>query len=193
MILKDFVTKFDWIEIKPRFLALYPDCISSIDNFKRSYFELKTLNPEENLEQMIIHIQLVDNGIDRYHDVSGFQPNHSQTYGLEFEKWEKWLGMGFTIDTIRNYTPIDILIHCLWEMTFFGYDQETIAKERAEIENQSVENREYISIQLNNGLKIKVPADFDEEARKMVVEHFEKMSKKQLQDMKTLIEKEENF
>jgi hypothetical protein len=37
-------------------------------------------------------------------------------------------------ETLSRYTEVDIIGHCLWEMTFFGYSQEDIKKTVEELE-----------------------------------------------------------
>ncbi|MFX1254338.1 MAG: DUF6557 family protein [Promethearchaeota archaeon] len=45
-------------------------------------------------------------------------------------RWEEWLGLEIHPDTLNNFDFIDIIVHCLWEMTFHGYNQFQIQKER---------------------------------------------------------------
>lgn len=43
------------------------------------------------------------------------------TQGIEFVDWSEWLGMEIDPETQKNFTDLDIVCHCLWEMTFFGF------------------------------------------------------------------------
>ncbi len=36
--------------------------------------------------------------------------------------------------TCSRYTATEILAHCVWEMSFFGFDEETIREKWGEIE-----------------------------------------------------------
>ena len=47
--------------------------------------------------------------------------------------WAEWLGMEIDPDTLTRYTEPDIIAHCLWEMTFFGYTLEDIRQTWDEI------------------------------------------------------------
>ncbi|TAM48214.1 MAG: hypothetical protein EPN55_00570 [Gammaproteobacteria bacterium] len=38
--------------------------------------------------------------------------------------------------TLRDYTPAQIMAHCLWEMTFHGFEQSEIQAERDEIKRR---------------------------------------------------------
>ncbi|MDP3643097.1 MAG: hypothetical protein Q8S54_07895 [Bacteroidota bacterium] len=37
---------------------------------------------------------------------------------------------------IKDFTELELISHCLYEMTFFGFDQEKIQKEMDEIEKE---------------------------------------------------------
>ena len=43
--------------------------------------------------------------------------------GLE---WEKWLGLKVAPDTLEGFSKVEIVAHCIWEMTFLGLTQEDI-------------------------------------------------------------------
>jgi len=36
-------------------------------------------------------------------------------------------------ETLQQLDEVDILVHCLWEMTFCGFEQETIQQEYKQI------------------------------------------------------------
>jgi hypothetical protein len=72
--------------------------------------------------------------------------NEETTWGIEFTPWNEWLGMEIDSETINTFSKEEIVMHCLWEMTFCGYEQEEIQekitdlKERVkEIESMSEE------------------------------------------------------
>lgn len=39
--------------------------------------------------------------------------------------------------SISNYPETDIIAHCLWEMTFYGYTQEAIKKQSAQLKEKA--------------------------------------------------------
>lgn len=72
--------------------------------------------------------------ISLYVDVSGrkLKPETnsiSDSYAIEFVKWEKWLGMDLAPETLDNFSELEIIAHCLFEMTFCGYEQEEIQEQ----------------------------------------------------------------
>ncbi len=62
--------------------------------------------------------------------------NREVSYGLEFTDWAEWLDMEIEPETLSRYAEVDIIGHCLWEMTFFGYSQEDIEKAVEELERE---------------------------------------------------------
>ena len=119
--------------LEKRFWELYGDyCDSekSIKDFEKVFLNLKSLKAQEpDIDNMLLIIKLIEEEneeIPDWHDVSGFVEKENMLYSLGDTRWEEWLGMKIYPDTMKNYDPIDIIIHCLWEMTFYGYTQEII-------------------------------------------------------------------
>lgn len=65
--------------------------------------------------------------------------NSETSFALDLVPWEEWLGMELDPSAFDAYSAPDIVAHCLWEMTFFGFDKETIRKQRDEIEGRARE------------------------------------------------------
>ena len=57
-------------------------------------------------------------------------------FALDFEPWNEWLGMEIEADTLEKYLASEIAAHCLQEMTFFGFDEDDIGAERAELDRR---------------------------------------------------------
>ena len=47
-------------------------------------------------------------------------------YSLTATPWSFWLGMGVDEDTLKDMSVEDIMVNCIYEMTWWGYDEETI-------------------------------------------------------------------
>ena len=59
--------------------------------------------------------------------------NSEVEYAIELSDWEEWLGMEIDGETAQNYSTSEIAAHCLWEMTFFGYDKTAVQEQRDEL------------------------------------------------------------
>jgi len=42
-------------------------------------------------------------------------------------------------ESLSKYSELDIIGHCLWEMTFYGFTQEKIKKQLAQLEKEAEE------------------------------------------------------
>lgn len=54
------------------------------------------------------------------------QGNEETAFAIELTDWAEWLGMAIDPDTVARLPELEIIGHCLWEMTFYGFTQERI-------------------------------------------------------------------
>ena len=128
----ELVYKYKWDEICSVLISLYPNDQKNISGFKMVFEQLQTLMPAETNMRIILKEVFDEFENERYTCVSGVDGtlkkeenpeifkddkigNQEVSYGIEFTDWEEWLGT-------------DIIAHCLWEMSFYGYTQEAIKK-----------------------------------------------------------------
>jgi hypothetical protein len=57
-------------------------------------------------------------------------------YAIELEPWSAWLGMKIDPDTLAKYSESEIVAHCLWEMTCFGFEETAIGAQRDELQRR---------------------------------------------------------
>jgi hypothetical protein len=57
----------------------------------------------------------------------------SADFSLSFQRWEEWLASEIDGTTRAGFTGPEILAHCIWDMTFHGFEQVTIQEELAEL------------------------------------------------------------
>lgn len=111
---------------------------NSVDNFKNLYEKFVTFTPTENKKNMFIYINVYkDDGKDDYFCPETFDENDTELYFDVCGKDDEWCGyslvansfgdwLGFYIDdnTLAKLSYSSIISHCLWEMTFFGFEQK---------------------------------------------------------------------
>jgi len=179
MLFKDIVDKFDWGSIEKRFFEIYPDMNHNgekFDNVLKTLKELPLETAEENITLLIVHIaeDYTKQPVD-YNEVTGFNIEDEQHFGMSFMSWQKWLGMDVHQQTLANYDLEEILIYSLWEMTYYGFTQDDILKEREGSENED----EFKKITLSNGLEINIPLvmfEGEEEALNVFIDKLEQFS-----------------
>ena len=109
----------------------YKSSENGVDGYRELMDELLGKKPVFSKYQ--ISIEHVNTGDEEYEHVSGVIPGDEQAYGIEFNSREEWLGMHLTEDTLKNYSNEDIIAHCLWEMTFFGFTDSEVQKKKDEL------------------------------------------------------------
>ena len=143
MKFKELLSKYRWDDIQTALVRLYPDQAESLEGCKQVFETLQTTRPVETKMRISIENVLDEYTGEYYAVVSGkdgtlkkdsnpeiFKDdevgNQEVTYGIEFTDWAEWLGMEIDPETLSSYSEVDIIGHCLWEMTFFGYSQQAI-------------------------------------------------------------------
>lgn len=139
MKFNDLIKSHHWLSVELTILNLYPDQKEIIDEYKKVFESLQIMQPV-NYEMLIVLTEYEcdsddeTNARSRYVDVSGRKlkaesNSITESFAIEFAKWENWLGMKLAPETIDNFNKLEIIAHCLFEMTFCGYEQEEIQKQ----------------------------------------------------------------
>ncbi|MDE5418483.1 hypothetical protein L3049_10725 [Labilibaculum sp. DW002] len=138
MKLKDLILKYKWDEIRTVLYNLYSDTDRNIEGYKlvfeklkvigfqASKFEILVQNIEDNGEKYV-HV----NALDLSDKCSGDSPT---TYSLMFTPWNEWAGMSINSESLLSFSEVDLIAHCLWEMTYCGFDEEEISKLNKELD-----------------------------------------------------------
>lgn len=132
-----------WLSIELTIIGLYPDQKKNIEEYRRVFESLQLTEPVNDEMLIVLTEYDCDTDDDRqlkstYVDVSGrklnTEPNSiTESYAIEFVKWENWLGMTLAPETLENFSELEIITHCLYELTFCGYEQEEIQEQFASI------------------------------------------------------------
>ena len=149
MILKKVIESNNWLSVEMTFIKLYPNQIELINDYRNVFEKLQYLKAETN-DMLIVLTEYLEDFEENsdventYVDVSGRklvieENSFSNSYAIEFVKWEKWLGMELAPETLENFNELEIISHCLFEMTFFGYEEEEI-QEQFESINDKIED-----------------------------------------------------
>jgi len=145
MKFRELVDKYVWDDVWPVLLQLYPNEEKSLDGYRQVYETLRALSPADTKLRICIETVTDDFDGETYEDVSGKdgttrretapetewdgeQGNGEASFGIEFTDWAEWLGMEIDPETVARYSELEIIGHCLWEMTFFGFSEEKIRK-----------------------------------------------------------------
>lgn len=101
--------------------------------------QLRKLPPDSAASDFELHIDLtssIEPNEPSYWDVCCTKQNDPERYGLDLSRWEEWLAVDVTQSLQDAMPAAEIVAHCIWEMTFYGFTQERIAETRAELDRR---------------------------------------------------------
>jgi hypothetical protein len=132
-----------WTDVKHKLLEKYPD--SDASAYERAYLNLRSLEVQENPMRIQLEwVEALEAGDAPYIDVNGYDGSlhrdredfsmysaeakasmgdQEVRFALDLTPWEEWLGMSIAPETLEGFQPAEIAAHCLWEMTWHGFDQ----------------------------------------------------------------------
>jgi hypothetical protein len=131
MTLNDLIKSNTWATIAPKFLESYPEAEKDLQAYKTVFEKLRTMPPERIDMAIVITEEMDTIDGELYIDVVGIYnnpttPEEKYPQGIEFLPWRKWLGMDIDKNSLTNFSEQEIVVHCLYEMTFEGFDEDKI-------------------------------------------------------------------
>lgn len=152
MNLADLIKSNNWLSVEMTLLELYPDQEEMLEEYNLVYEQLKMMETADS-DLSIVLTECEENwegeeASDSYIDVSGVKMGDTnagpERYAIEFQEWKEWLGMEIAQETLENFSALDIISHCLYEMTFVSFDEAEI-KERMNEMKASIEELKNMS------------------------------------------------
>ncbi|MBS7526635.1 hypothetical protein KHM83_08100 [Fusibacter paucivorans] len=144
MTLKQILKLTEKAAIMEELISLYPECLPYKAELERVINYINE-TPAFTFEAFEIHIALMDPSVmtdfeddideDAYLVVSGYAREEDMDFTLGFTKWEEWSNAEILIEEDILISNETLAAVCLYEMTVYGYDQETIAREFIAIES----------------------------------------------------------
>ena len=165
MTFNELINRHHWLSIETELIRLYPDEENQIDAYRDVYYKLKLLTPDPS--DITIRLKEITDQDEKYVHVDGFYTDGrvyefsgNDALALDFTPWEQWLGMPVNVQALEEFTELEVIAHCLFEMTFISFDQEDIQEQMDnlkntidEYENMTPEEREKNTTSLEDFLK----------------------------------------
>lgn len=164
MIFQKLIQSNNWLSVQGIFLQLYPDQKKSINGYEKVFSDLQQMKSVVSEFELIIEEQVDSFDGEVFVGVCGKKQSvdttESEKWALDFTPWEEWLSMTISKDSLENFTELEIIAHCLYEMTFIGFNEETIQKELnkldesvKEFENMAEENKKKNTMSIDELMK----------------------------------------
>ena len=143
MKLHNLIKTNNWLSVELMFISLYPGQKTAIESYKDIYDHLRSSQATESDISIVLTKCSSDKPGHFYIDVSGRKEINTQdltnSLAIEFVPWKEWLGMTIDQETNQLFTELEIIGHCLYEMTFAGYDETEIQNQFASLKDQEQE------------------------------------------------------
>lgn len=112
-----------------------PDQDQSFEGYKEVFNKIRKMVPQKHdITDLFINVDLVkDDEFGDWLNVTGETFDKKKNYGIEFCPWKEWVSMFVTQKTLDTLTPEDIVGACLYEMTFYGFNEETVEEQEKKI------------------------------------------------------------
>ena len=168
MKLSDLIRSNTWLSVEFTFSEIYPDQNKNLDVYGDIFEKLKWMEMEESDFTIELKQCYDDETMEEdFVEVYGLKQNPSEDekcgYALEYSPWNEWLGMTVSNKALTEFTEFEIIAHCLYEMTFMGFDEETIREEMDEL-NRRIEEIENMTEEEKKA-NLKSSEDFLKELR----------------------------
>jgi len=161
MTFSELLDSVSWAETKAALLWCYPDSARSLEGYRRTLARLQRLTPVDSNMRIVLK-EGVEEGVDHgpfievvgrngqlnrdQPDFKHFRCSVDSAYAssetdlsLSLEPWEHWLGMRIDAGTLSRFTPPQIAAHCLWDMTFHGFEQWQVKEGMEQINRRADE------------------------------------------------------
>jgi hypothetical protein len=158
--LRELLAITPWDVVSPSLLRNYPDAEKSLERFRQVFAEILSLSPHHTRTRICLE-EVFREGIDDepfidvvgrdgtlnkdlpdFHNFGDVSPDFADSetaFAIEMVPWEEWIGMELDPAALKTYDDADIVAHCLWEMTFCGFDQNAIRQEKEELGRRAEE------------------------------------------------------
>lgn len=136
----DVLREVEFDEVIKCIVGFYPGQDKNKNGYRDVYQKLLEMKPKKHkLSDMFISVSMVNANGEEWIDVSGVNPFNKKEYGIEFVEWNDWVSMFVKKETLETFTSAEIAAACLYEMTFYGFDEESIGGVRKSIEESAKE------------------------------------------------------
>jgi hypothetical protein len=141
MTLKELVHSCSFEDLLPALLELVSDNKNSIPDFKIVFDTLRHTEPKSTPIKIWI-------AYDEYIDVGCIDPEYDHNCGFCYP-WDESLGMEVILEEGVQLSTPEIVAHCIWEMTFYGFSWGSICHRFArDVVDMSEEGRKAAELEL---------------------------------------------
>ena len=122
-LLKNLINRYSDNQIIETIIELYPNQKNSKKGYKKVLEELRN-KPTIQTNLSIVLTKVKDEDGNYVH-VYGLD-NNKKEWAIEYTAWGEWINMEIEIKSYKKYKKLEIIAHCLWEMTWSGFSDKWV-------------------------------------------------------------------
>ncbi len=133
--MKDIAKRTSWKKVKKAMLYYYPHERKNLEGYEKIYEKIKKYrNSKQEDEKEYLEVKLfIENfGYDDEEDRDGYYSIATNKYSCSFRSWKALANIKVKRNNLRD---ADLVAHFLWEITFFGFQEQKIKKQGEELHN----------------------------------------------------------
>jgi len=161
MTFAELIAETSWAEVKAALLWLCPDERRHLPDYRKAFWDLRRMRPEPDPMRIAIERRSIP-GFDEestpevigrngtlnreLDDFTHLGRHATPEYGAEetvwslsLQSWRSWLGMTIEPATLAEYSPAQVVAHCLSDMTFHGFSEAENGKVSKELQRRVAE------------------------------------------------------
>ena len=125
---RELATRHTWEKVGLVLVGLYPKQESSLAGYEKVLEQLQGIEPIASDWHIVV--EWVEDWFDGkpYVHVCGRKRGDDQNWALDFTDWAEWLGMEIAPQSLETFADVEVLAHCLYEMTWYGFRPEDVAE-----------------------------------------------------------------
>ena len=128
MTLKELLDCFDFKDIAPIIADMSPECKSALPHYKETFDILRHLTPKERAEIPEDIRQWICPYIRFFPRIDPETGERTAPFGAfdcEGDAWDECLSREIVVSDELTLNDNEIVAHCLWSLTFYGFNQHT--------------------------------------------------------------------
>ena len=127
MTFNEILKQTVWEDVATALVLEYPDLGKGLKGYRKAFDALQKKEPVKTEFTICIEQCAEDeNPNELFKYVFAVRPQDNINWGLCLIPWNECLGMQVSENTLRQFTPPQIVACVVWELTYFGFDEKTI-------------------------------------------------------------------
>jgi hypothetical protein len=131
MKFKALIKSNSWLSVAAILLELYPDEMEQLSEYQDVFEKLLFIDAEDSTISICVTQPKYAYDGKTCVNVSGTyeHPKNEEeqfSQAIEFTAWSEWLGIDISQESLVHFSELEIISHCLYEMTFVGFEEAEI-------------------------------------------------------------------